>query len=186
MFQRVFRFVFLSPHPAFPQSACRAAVRSFFLSFDIFPVCVAAPLTGVLCPLAMQSAFPHTPLFFAQRTPLCVFPICKRPRSVLAVCVVFSLLLVKQAAQRLPAAFACISALPCPPADSFGIGFIAAVIPYTTIHRIFNHIRLICSILILTSKLPLHQSAGAFFYFRVWSRSCSSGFLRKSPTRIKR
>ena len=186
MFQRVLPFLFSLPSPALLQSARRAAVRSSFLLLDSFPVCIAAPLTGALCPLAIQPAFLHTPFVFRTEDFPCVLPVCKRPKSTLFVRAAFSLLLDKQAAQRLSAAFACIPALPCPPADSFGIGFIAAVIPYTTIHRIFNHLRLICSILVLTSKLPLHQSAGAFFYFRVWSRSCSSGFFRKSPTRIKR
>ena len=113
-----FLFLFSLPSPALLQSARRAAVKNPSFLLDVFPVRLAAPLTGALCPLATQPAFPHTPLFFAQRTPLCVFPVCKRPGSILAVCVVFSLLLVKQAAQRLPAAFACISALPCPAAVS--------------------------------------------------------------------
>ena len=62
-----FPFCFPLPHPALPQSARRAAVRSFFLLFDSFPVCIAAPLTGALCPLATQPAFPHTPLVFRTK-----------------------------------------------------------------------------------------------------------------------
>ena len=149
-----------------PQGARRAAVRNFFLLLDIFPVCIAVPFTGVLCPLATQPTFPpgnrrRRPCFFAQRTPPAL-PVCKRPRSALIVRAGLSLLLDKQAAQRLSAVFARIPALPRPAADSFGIGFIAAVIPYATMHRIFDHARTICSILITTSKMPLHQSAGAF------------------------
>ena len=110
-----FPFCFPLPHPALPQSARRAAVRSSFLLPDSFPVCIAALLTGALCPLAAQPAFPHTPLFFAQRTPPALFPSVSVPEAFWQCVWLFSLLLVKQAAQRLPAAFARIprSPLPC-------------------------------------------------------------------------
>ena len=80
-----FPFCFPLPHPALPQSARRAAVRSSFLLFDSFPVCLAAPLTGALCPLAIQPAFLHTPSVFRTEDFPCVLPVCKRPKSTLFV-----------------------------------------------------------------------------------------------------
>ena len=43
-----FSLCFSLPSPACPYSARRAAVRGFSLLFDIFPVCLAASLTGAL------------------------------------------------------------------------------------------------------------------------------------------
>lgn len=146
MFQRVFRF-FSPPSPALPQSARRAAVRNFFLSLDIFPVCIIAPFTGVLCPLVTQPAFSHTALVFRAEDFPCVLPVCKCLRSVLIVCATLSLPLDKQTAQRLSAAFAHIPAFPLP-CRCYVLGWLlAAAFPYTTTHRTFNHIRCICSIL---------------------------------------
>ena len=151
MFQRVFRF-FSPPFPALPQSARRAAVRNFFLLLDIFPVCIAVPFTGVLCPLATQPTFPpgnrrRRPCFFAQRTLPAFFPSVSTSEASRSCAWPLFLPMDKQTVQGLSAAFARISVLPCPAADSFGTGFISAVILYTTMHRIFNHTRCICSVL---------------------------------------
>ena len=90
-----FPFCFPLPHPALPQSARRAAVRSSFLSFDSFPVCIAASLTGALCPLAIQPAFLHTPFVFRTEDFPCALPVCKRPEAFLLCVWLLSLLLVK-------------------------------------------------------------------------------------------
>ena len=81
-----FPFCFPLPHPALPQNARRAAVRSLLLLFDIFPVCIAAPLTGALFPLAIQPAFLHTPSVFRTEDSPCALPVCKRPKKR-SVCV---------------------------------------------------------------------------------------------------
>lgn len=73
-----------------------------------------------------------------------------------------SLLLGKQPAQKLSGAFARIprSPLLC---RCFVLGqLLTAVVPHSTMHRMFDHMFIICSIVILASKTPLHQSAGVF------------------------
>ena len=161
MFQRVFPFLFPLPSPALMQSARRAAVRSSFLMFDLFPSALQRPSQPLFALLRRSWHSRIRPWFFAQRTPLCVFPVCKRLRSALFVCDNFPFSWTSKPHKGSQPPLRAFPALPYPAADSFGIGFIAAIIPYTTMHHIFNHICIICQILILTSKTPLHQSAGA-------------------------
>ena len=132
-----FPFCFPLPHPALPQSARRAAVRSSFLLFDIFS-CLrcSTPHRRSLPSCGTAGISAYTFVFCTEDSP-CALPVCKRPGSVLAVCVIFSLLLDKQPAQRLSAAFARISALPCPAADSFGTSLL---LPPFRIQRYIVHL----------------------------------------------
>ena len=66
-----------------PQSRCE---KFFSLVRHSFPVCIAAPLTGALCPLAIQPAFLHTPSVFRTEDFPCALPVCKRPKKR-SVCV---------------------------------------------------------------------------------------------------
>ena len=191
MFQRVFPFLLSLPSPALPQCARRAAVRSPFLLFNIFyRLHCSAPHRRSLpsCDTADISArqSPQTPLLFRTEDSPCVLPVCKYLRSVPIVRVAS---FPSHGHADRTGALSRLCAHSCSPMPSrcFVLGWLLAVtVSHTTIHRIFNHIFLICSILVLTSKMPLHQSAGAFSLLSGLEQVCSSGFLRKSPTRIKR
>lgn len=167
MFQRVFPFLFFLPSPCpaamRPQSRCEklfsftrhlSRLHCSALHRRSLPSCDTADIS------ARQSS--QTPLLFrievapafslsvsvSETSRLCAWPL--------------SLPMDKQTVQRLSAALARIPAfsLPC---RCYVLGWLlAAVILHTTIHRTFNHTRTICSILITASKMPLHQSAGAF------------------------
>ena len=158
MFQRVFRFVF-SLFPTLLQSARRAAVRGFLLLFDNLPVYLAASLTDAL---SRSCGVVDIPAMQSQQT----FPVSAPSASVPEACQPcvqhLSLLLDKQPAQRLSGAFARIPLSPlfyrC-----FVLRWLFIVaVPHITIYRIFNHTRIICSILITASKTPLHFGAGVF------------------------
>ena len=136
-------------------------MRSSFLLFDIFPSALQRPSQPLFTLLRHSRHFRIHLCFSHRELSPCVLPVCKHSKSVLIVRVIFPCFWTSSPYRGSQPPLRAFSALPCPAVDSFGIGFVAAVNLYTTMHRIFNHIRLICSILILTSKLPLHQSAGA-------------------------
>ena len=151
------RFVF-SLFPTLLQSALRAVVRGFSLMFESSRSPCSVPHRRPFAFLRCSRYFRHA---IATDVP-CVRPVCKRHGSVSTLCAALSLLLDKQPAQRLSGAFACIprSPLTC---RCFVLGWLLTVAaPHITIYRTFNHTRTICSILIMASKTPLHQSAGAF------------------------
>lgn len=158
MFPFTFSLCFFSlPHPAAkrPQSRCER----------FFPHVRQSSRSPCSVPHRRPFAFLRCSRYFrhaiATDVP-CVRPVCKRHGSVSALCAALSLLLDKQPAQRLSGAFACIprSPLTC---RCFVLGWLLTVAaPHITIYRTFNHTRTICSILIMASKTPLHQSAGAF------------------------
>ena len=155
-------FLFLPPHPVLPQNARRAAVRNSFLLFDIFfPSALQHPSQALFALLRRNRHFRIHFWFFAQRTSPAFFPSVSVPKSALFVCATVFLTL-RQATRTEALSRLCVhfcSPLPC---RCFVLGWLLAVtVPHITIYRIFNHTRCICSILIMASKLPLHQSAGA-------------------------
>ena len=150
---------FSLPSPACPHSVRRAAVRGFSLLFDIFPVCLVASLTDAL---SRSCGAVDIPAMQSQQTFPAPAPSASAPEACQPCVQHLFLLLDKPPAQRLSGAFARIprSPLPC---RCFVLEWLLTVaVPHITIYRIFNHTRTICSILIMASKIPLHQSAGAF------------------------
>lgn len=148
MFQRVFPFLFFLPSPCpaamRPQSRCE---KFFSLIRHLYRLHCSVPHRRSLpsCDTADISArqSPQTPLLFRTEDFPCVLPVCKRPKSALIVRAGLSLLLDKQAAQRLSAAFARIPALPRPAAVTFWDDFlllsfcIQRYIVYLIIHDVF-------------------------------------------------
>ena len=162
MFQRVFPF--LSPCPAAkrPQSRCE---KFFSLIRHLYRLHCSVPHRRSLpsCDTADISArqSPQTSLLFRTEDSPCVLSVCKCLRSVLVVRVAFPS--HGQADHTEALSRLCAHSCSPPPYLRYVLGWLlAAVILHTTIHRMFNHMCCICSILILTSKSPLHQSAGAF------------------------
>lgn len=153
------------------------------------------PLVRHSFPFALQR--PAQTLFRVPAVQL-IFPPCNRNRRSLRpprlqaprkrvspVCSIFSLLLDKPPAQRLSGAFARIprSPLPC---RCFVLEWLLTVaVPHITIYRIFNHTRTICSILIVASKMPLHQSAGAFFLLSGLEQVLQQRILEEKPYQNK-
>ena len=149
---------------------------------NLFPSTLQRSSQTLFRVLAVQSIFPPCNRNRRSLRPPRLQASRKRVSPVYSI---LPLLLDKQPAQRLSGAFARIphSPLPC---RCFVLGWLLTVaVPHITIYRMFNHTRIICSILITASKTPLHFGAGAFSLLSGLEQVFQQRILKEKPYQNK-
>ena len=116
-----FSLCFSLPSPACPQRARRAAVRGFFLLFDIFPFALQRPSQALFRVPAVQSIFPPWNCNRRSLRP----PRLQAPRKrVSPVCSIFPYSWTSRPHRGSQVPLRAFPALPCPAIVSFWNGFL--------------------------------------------------------------